>query len=128
MITAVGKDEGQGFSEDDLRNFPCDELLAIDRLWVNHSDGLYGFSVQKQIYDECGGKLDFSYPSDETWNAFCDRVAWREEGKYVSYSNLFGKKFINKSGHFPFFVGFRGCFCGVVGCSFLVSRIQTCEL
>ncbi|MCA6510241.1 MAG: GUN4 domain-containing protein [Pseudanabaena sp. M109S1SP2A07QC] len=103
MITAVGKNDGQFFSEDDLRNFPCDELLAIDRLWVKHSNGLYGFSVQKQIYEECGGKLDFSFPSAETWNKFCDRVAWKEEGNYVSYSNLFDKKFIYNSGHLPVF-------------------------
>ena len=101
MITAIGKDGGQFFSTDDLRNFPCDDLLAIDRLWVKHSDGLYGFSVQKQIYEECGGNLDFSEPSDKTWNAFCDRVAWKEEGKFVSYSNSFDKKFINNSGHLP---------------------------
>jgi ligand-binding sensor domain-containing protein len=97
MITAVGKDDGQGFSEDDFRNFPCDELLTIDRLWVKHSDGLYGFSVQKQIYEECGGKLDFTFPSNKTWNEFCDRVAWKDKGKYLtSYSDLFNKNFMRK--------------------------------
>lgn len=123
MITAVGKDEGQGFREGDLRNFPCDELLAIDRLWVKHSDGLYGFSVQKQIYEECGGKLNFSYPFDETWDKFCDRVAWKEKGKYVSYSNLFDKKFINNSGHLPI-IGVGRC---VEVTSFLASRLVNCS-
>lgn len=98
MITAVGKDDGQGFSEDDFRNFPCDELLTIDRLWVKHSDGLYGFSVQKQIYEECGGKLDFTSPTDDTWNKFCDRVAWKIS---TSYSDAFNKNVINNSGHLP---------------------------
>ena len=108
MIMAVGKDDGRWFSEEDLRNFPCDELLAIDRLWVKHSDGLYGFSVQKQIYEECGGKLDFSYPREETWDSFCDRVAWKDKGKYLtSYSDLLNKKFINNSGHLP---------CGDITC------------
>ena len=47
MITAVGKEEGQDFSRDDLLNFPCDELLAIDGLWVRYSSGKFGFLVQK---------------------------------------------------------------------------------
>ena len=128
MITAVGKDEGQGFREDDLRNFPCDELLAIDRLWVKHSNGLYGFSVQKQIYEECGGKLDFSEPSNETWNKFCDRVAWKDKGEYFSsYSELLNKKFINNLGHLPclFWIGEIG---EDVMVWYFFSRIQTCEL
>lgn len=130
MLSAVGKESGQWLEPDDLRNFPCDELLAIDRLWVKHSNGLYGFSVQKQIYEECGGKLDFSFPSDETWNKFCDRVAWKEEGNYVSYSNLFDKKFIYNSGHLPgvgvWGLGFWDFEDFRCGCFF--SRIQTCEL
>jgi len=103
MITAVGKDKGQWFDEKDLREFPCDELLAIDRLWVKHSDGLYGFSVQKQIYVECGGKLDYSFPSDETWNKFCDRTAWKSEGKWVNYpDSFFNNNFMSVKGHLPF--------------------------
>jgi hypothetical protein len=102
MITTVGKDVGQGFSEDNFRNFPCEELLVIDRLWVKHSDGLYGFSVQKQIYVECGGRLDFSYPNEETWDKFCDRVAWKDKGTYLnSHPDFFDINYINKSGHLP---------------------------
>ena len=131
MITAIGKDEEQWFSEDDLRNFPCDELLAIDRLWVNHSDGLYGFSVQKQIYEECGGTLDFTYPNGKTWNEFCDRVAWKDKGKYLtSYSDLLNKKFIKNSGHLPcaswlWWVRVRGV--RREGTSFLASRLVNCS-
>lgn len=124
MIAAVGKDEGQVFDEEDLRNFPCDELLAIDRLWVQYSNGLYGFSVQKQIYVECGGKLDFSYPDQKTWDKFCDRVAWKEQGSYVSYSNLFLKKHLKISGHLPWRWSGRSVAWGV----YFFSRIKTCEV
>ncbi|MGB2926589.1 MAG: GUN4 domain-containing protein [Limnothrix sp.] len=81
MITAVGKDEGQLFSEQDLREFPCDELREIDRLWVKHSNGLYGFSVQKDIYVQCGGTLDYKYPDDKVFDKFYEAIAWREDGK-----------------------------------------------
>ncbi|NJO66941.1 MAG: transcriptional regulator, partial [Leptolyngbyaceae cyanobacterium RM1_405_57] len=50
MIITVGKEEGHYFEPEELLNFPCEELLAIDRLWVNYSNGKFGFSVQKKIY------------------------------------------------------------------------------
>ena len=115
MITAVGKDVGQGFSEKDLKEFPCDELLAIDNLWVKHSNGLYGFSVQKNIYVNCGGILDFNLPSEKTWNEFFDRTAWKSEGQWVDYpQQFFNNNFINVKGHLPFLSG-----CGV-GCGVLL--------
>ncbi|WP_271253345.1 NACHT domain-containing protein [Pseudanabaena sp. Chao 1811] len=118
MLSAVGKESNQWLDEDDLRNFPCDELLAIDRLWVKHSNGLYGFSVQKQIYVECGGKLDFSLPSSETWDKFCDRTAWKSEGKWVDYPDqFFNENFISVKGHLP---RWDGIF-------FLASRLVKCK-
>jgi len=102
MITSVGKDEGNYFNLKELREFPCDVLLAIDRLWLNYSDGLYGFSVQKDIYVKCGGKLDFSLPSDKTWNEFYDRTAWKSEGKWVGYPDqVFKNNFMSVKGHLP---------------------------
>jgi hypothetical protein len=105
MITAVGKEDGQWFSIEDLKEFPSDELLAIDKLWVEYSKkhGFeFGFSVQKQIYVECGGILDFSYPSSEIWVKFCDRTAWKSEGKWVDYLDQFFKNnFMSVKGHLP---------------------------
>ncbi|WP_103670236.1 NACHT domain-containing NTPase [Pseudanabaena sp. BC1403] len=102
MITAVGKDKGRWFSEDDLRNFPCDELLAINNLWVEYSNGLYGFSVQKKIYEECLGKIDFSSLSSATWNKFCDRIAWKSDGNWVDYpQSFFEDNFMSVEGHLP---------------------------
>ena len=129
MITAVGKVDGQWFSEKDLREFPCDELLAIDRLWVDYSKQYgyeFGFSAQKQIYVECGGKLDFSLPSSETWEKFCDRTAWKSEGKWVDYPQPFYKNnFMCMKGHLPFTPPLG--FSVVRVSSFLASRLVKCK-
>ena len=69
---------------------------------MHYSNGLYGFSVQKDIYVECGGRLDFSYPSNETWDKFCDRTAWISEGKWVHYPDkFFLNNFMSVKGHLP---------------------------
>ena len=47
--------------------------MTIDRLWMKYSDGVYGFSVQRNIYVECGGSLDFSSPSDICWQRFLEK-------------------------------------------------------
>ena len=111
LMLKVTNREEEGYLElDNIKNFPCEDLLTLDRLWVEYSKkhGFeFGFSVQKQIYVDCGGKLDFSYPSSETWEKFCDRTAWKSEGKWVDYpEQFFNNNFINVKGHLP--LGYLG--------------------
>ncbi|MFN6290279.1 MAG: GUN4 domain-containing protein [Pseudanabaena sp.] len=134
MLKASGREKKGWIDFESIKNFPCEDLQTIDRLWVHYSSGLYGFSVQKQIYVECGGKLDFSYPSGETWEKFCDRVAWKNEGKWVSYPDPFFKNnFIYVKGHLPSKIMWGSSGWGrfwwwlVVG-GVLFSRIKTCEV
>ncbi|MEM6839139.1 MAG: GUN4 domain-containing protein, partial [Cyanobacteria bacterium P01_C01_bin.120] len=93
MITAVGKEAGQGFTRDELLNFPCDELLAIDGLWVKHSQGKFGFSVQKNLYiNQCGGIADGKYDK-KAFSKFINMVGWEKGIKYDISST--------KGGHLP---------------------------
>jgi hypothetical protein len=98
MITTVGKEEGQWFDPEELRNFPCEELLAIDGLWVKYSSGKFGFSVQKKIYLECGGIPDEKKCYEEAFEKFGDRVGWRNKGQWkfaVTFSTS------SPEGHLP---------------------------
>ncbi|MBE9100078.1 GUN4 domain-containing protein [Vacuolonema iberomarrocanum] len=99
MITTVGKDVGQWFEEEELLNFPCEELLAIDGLWVKYSNGKFGFSVQKDIYlDGCSYFPAGKY-YEEALERFGDRVGWREDEQWE-----FSMKYDISSpkGHLPF--------------------------
>jgi serine/threonine protein kinase len=66
LCQALGKFPGYYLKMSDIQSLPCEDLWAINELWVTHSQGRFGFSVQKYIYEEVGG----DYPS------FCDRVGW----------------------------------------------------
>ncbi|MBE7386019.1 MAG: GUN4 domain-containing protein [Leptolyngbya sp. SIO1E4] len=100
MITAVGKDVGQIFEPEELLVFPRDELKAIDGLWVKHSNGKFGFSVQKDLYlNQCGGILDGKYHEEAFSNLF-KVVGWRR----IKYG------IASPYGHLPW-----GMFGGVVG-------------
>ncbi|MCC5650587.1 GUN4 domain-containing protein [Nostoc sp. XA013] len=87
MIQAVGKEDGDYFTQDELLNFPCTDLRTIDRLWVKYSNGHFGFSVQKEIYLSVGGKADGKYYK-EAWKKYGDRVGWRVESGWISYSKV----------------------------------------
>ena len=103
MIRAVGKKSGDWFTQDELLNFPCADLLTIDRLWVKYSQGKFGFSVQKKIYVECGAQLDGQYPGDRIWHEFCDHVGWRKGGNFLTnYSNLEANPSVSPAGEFPY--------------------------
>ena len=125
MITAVGKEEGQWFTRGELLNFPCDELRAIDSLWVSYSQGHFGFSVQKKIYEACGAKLDGKYPGNKIWKKFCDKVGWRRESKWLPIGDL-NPSLSSPQGVLPaVFAEWAGMF-GFF--SSLASRTKTCDL
>jgi len=122
MIRAVNRESGKGLTPDDLLNFPCTDLLTINRLWVNYSHGRFGFSVQKQVYVECGAQLNGDYPGDNIWYEFGDKVGWRVNGSWIYYKDV---TFSNSApqGHLPSFVLEFACFM----VSSLASRIAKCK-
>ncbi len=80
-----------------LEKFPCEDLQIIDQLWVQYSNGLFGFSVQKRIYESLRGTEKYEWAF---WTAFDDRVRWPERTGHWYY---FDVKYYDKapSGHFP---------------------------
>ena len=66
MLRVAGKEDTQFLLRQDIQKFPCNELNTINRLWVEYSNGHFGFSVQKHIYQ----KLGWDY------KAFCEQVGW----------------------------------------------------
>ena len=98
VMLAVAKREQQGWLDSEsIENFPCEDLRTIDRLWVKHSDGRFGFSVQKTIWEGVGGNPEAGM---DEWRSFSDRVAWRVDKAWLNYSDLtFGKT--ARLGHLP---------------------------
>jgi hypothetical protein len=75
MLEAVGRKEDDYIRAEELKTFPCKDLRTIDRLWVKYSQGKFGFSVQKQIWQECGSPTN----SGKDWDKFCVKVGWQDK-------------------------------------------------
>ncbi len=101
MLQAAGREEEGWLRVEDIDNFPCEDLRTIDQLWLKYSDGRFGFSVQKDIYQELGGTREYD---DKIWEAFGDRVGWRQGGDWLSYSKLnwaSNSSVVSPPGHLP---------------------------
>jgi len=68
-----------------IGKFPCEDLRTIDQLWVKYSNGHFGFSVQKRIYQSLGETSEYD---GEVWERFGNRVGWRQNNKWLYYNKL----------------------------------------
>ncbi|NES04601.1 MAG: protein kinase [Okeania sp. SIO2F4] len=103
MFKLAGLEELGYLSEEDINNFPCEDLRTIDQLWVKYSNGKFGFSVQKQIYQSLGGTTKYD---EKVWDAFGDKVGWRPGGEWLfGYDDLTFSLNRNYRGHLPVYWG-----------------------
>ncbi|MBD2592762.1 GUN4 domain-containing protein [Nostoc spongiaeforme FACHB-130] len=125
VMLAVMKREKEGWLRvEDIDNFPCEDLRTIDQLWVKYSDGKFGFSVQKLIYQSLGGTRNYD---DKIWQAFGDKVGWQKGERWLYYNGLtFDITALKAHLPTPLAIGFS-CFDGFY-VKALFSRIETCKV
>jgi len=88
LMLQIAHREQQGFIDSNsLRKFPCSNLRAIDQLWQIYSKNLFGFSVQKRIYQMVRKRLNETNNS-EIWKQFGEEIGWRREQRWIRYSDL----------------------------------------
>ncbi|MEM6868963.1 MAG: GUN4 domain-containing protein [Cyanobacteria bacterium P01_C01_bin.121] len=124
MLQTYSKELGNFLSAKELLNFPCEDLLRLDELWLRYSNGHFGFSVQKDIYlsKAVGGVTDGKYYK-EAFERFGDVVKWNNG---ASWAFKFIYDISAPKGHLPsppmFTAFFPHFFCCVS------SRIETCKV
>ncbi|MBD2341537.1 AAA-like domain-containing protein [Calothrix sp. FACHB-156] len=118
LMLNIAKREEQGFLDyDDINNFSCPDLQKIDKLWVTNSDKRFGFSVQREIWD-----------NSQDYISFAKAVGWYDDigggGEFVSYDELLRRIKDDPSyrGSLP---SGGGVWVGFPGRDFLLSR---CDL
>lgn len=87
LLQFFGKDEHDNLTTDDIDQLHEIDIRTIDNLWLKYSNSQFGFSIQKRIYVDAGGKPDCEYYWD-AWNKFGVYVGWRERGKWKSLSEI----------------------------------------
>lgn len=100
LLLELCRRPGGRLRSEDLRQIPCRDLYTIDSLWVHYSDGLFGFSVQKDIWSSVGGTMGeyqdwdrFSksrtrWKVNSPWHRFGSRVGWRVKDAWLPVEHL----------------------------------------
>ncbi|WP_413173109.1 GUN4 domain-containing protein [Anabaena azotica] len=133
VMLCVGKREEDGWLDTGIiDNFPCEDLLTIDNLWVKYSNERFGFSVQKKIYEGLGGRgrsMDYHLTILED---FGEKVGWKKEGNWLYYADITFDITAPK-GHLPVEVLWMEyevwrLFFAMTGVSSLTSRLAECQI
>jgi hypothetical protein len=84
------------FSEVD--NFPIADLQTINTLWLIHSQGKFGFSVQRELW------LSLS----KNWEKLWPKIGWKTGNNWTRYPNEFTWDLTAPKGHLPLSNQLRG--------------------
>ncbi|MEW5856532.1 MAG: serine/threonine-protein kinase [Cyanobacteriota bacterium] len=103
LLEAAGREE-EGYLNDwtcDIDEITCEDLYIIDQLWSTYSNGHFGFSVQKRIWESV----------NQDWDKFCERVGWERKRQIDDdQEECFIEPKLNftfkaSPGHLPTFIG-----------------------
>ncbi|BAY24236.1 serine/threonine kinase [Calothrix sp. NIES-2100] len=124
MLAVAGREKEHWLDVEHIYNFPCEDLRRIDQLWVKYSNGRFGFSVQKRIYQSLGGTIEYNH---EILDAFCDAVGWRKGyGFWMDYNDL-TFDLTAPVAQLPCFGG-RGVVGGALSLAFNFGRLNSARL
>ena len=137
MLHVAGREEEPGLDSASLNNFSCPDLQEIDSLWVKHSNGRFGFSVQKKIWLETGNRLDITEADfdEQAFLRWISRIGWYDtiNKGYFSYIQVIAEVKDNypqvRSGILPGGLGFKDS--RLIGQELrepLFSRVSRCGL
>lgn len=88
----------------DIKHFPYSDLRIIDQLWLKYSNGHFGLSLQKQIWTEVGGKLDYAddlIAAGESYIKLSEKLEWQKDGKWVNDDDLVWDLSLAPKAHLP---------------------------
>ena len=82
----------------EVDGFPDVDLQTIDKLWRMHSEGKFGFSVQREIWLSTG----------KNWDLVWDKIGWRSGNTWTRYPQEFTWNLSAPRGHLPLSNQLRG--------------------
>ncbi|WP_424097515.1 GUN4 domain-containing protein [Moorena producens] len=100
MLEVANRKKDGWLRAKDIENFPCLDLSIINKLWVRFSEGRFGFSVQREIWQNVGGK-----PGEFNSNIFLLKfgkcVGWRVDYNWLEKYDDFTFTLEAPKGHLP---------------------------
>ena len=99
-LSVAGRSDEGWFDSDAIERFPCPDLYYIDQLFQEHSEGKFGLTAQKEVYESIVAENpDLS--KREIYLKFAEAVGWIKDGQFIAYADLFFEFDKAPKGHLP---------------------------
>ncbi|MBW4620099.1 MAG: GUN4 domain-containing protein [Cyanosarcina radialis HA8281-LM2] len=82
----------------EVENFPGTDLQTIDALWFVHSEGKFGFGVQRELWLSLG----------KNWEKLWAKIGWKNANNWTRYPHEFTWDLTAPKGHLPLSNQLRG--------------------
>jgi hypothetical protein len=82
----------------EVESLPAVDLQTINLLWLVHSEGKFGFSVQREIWLSVG----------KNWDKFWPQIGWKKGNNWTRYPQEFVWDLSAPRGHLPLSNQLRG--------------------
>lgn len=82
----------------DINSLPVVDLHTIDQLWWTHSEGKFGFAVQRRLWMEVG----------QNWERLWPKIGWKQGINWTRYPSSFIWDLSAPRGHLPLSNQLRG--------------------
>ncbi|MUL37487.1 GUN4 domain-containing protein [Gloeocapsopsis dulcis] len=82
----------------DVENFTSTDLQTVNQLWLIHSEGKFGFSVQREIWLAVG----------KNWEKLWSKIGWKSGNNWTRYPDEFTWNLNAPRGHLPLSNQLRG--------------------
>jgi GUN4-like/ARM-like repeat domain, GUN4-N terminal len=82
----------------EVEQLPSIDLQTIDTLWQIHSEGKFGFSIQREIW----------LGSSKDWSKLWAKIAWKSGNNWTRYPGAFTWDLTAPRGHLPLSNQLRG--------------------
>ncbi len=82
----------------EVEQFPATDLQTINNLWQLHSEGKFGFSVQRKLWLSVGKDFNKLWP----------KIGWKNDNNWTQYPNQFTWDLTAPVGHLPLLNQLRG--------------------
>jgi hypothetical protein len=82
----------------EVEQLPAEDLQTIDALWRIHSDGKFGFSIQRELWLGMG----------KNWDKLWVKIGWKSGNNWTRYPGSFTWDLTAPRGHLPLSNQLRG--------------------
>ena len=82
----------------EIEQFPIADLQTLNALWLAHSEGRFGFSVQRELWLSVG----------KDWDQLWSKIGWRSGNVWTRYPQGFTWALSAPKGHLPLSNQLRG--------------------